>query len=118
VVPRRTSRRGNAIGMPASAKRRASMWRTSLGTVRHIHHGKLLWACNKWLRWAFIEGAWVAVGCSPYFGALYRRHRARGKKANIAITIVARRIATIAWQLLHEDRDYLKEPPTTRLQTT
>lgn len=75
-----------------------------------IHHGKLLWACNKWLRWAFIEGAWVAIGCSPYFGTLYRRHRARGKKANVAITIVARRMATIVWHLLHEERDFRKEP--------
>ncbi|HEY5894204.1 MAG TPA: transposase [Chthoniobacterales bacterium] len=35
-----------------------------------IYHGRLLSSCNKWLRWAFIEAAWVAIGCSPYFGAL------------------------------------------------
>ena len=31
--------------------------------------GKLLRHCNKWLRWAFVEAAWVAIGCSAYFGA-------------------------------------------------
>ena len=30
--------------------------------------GKLLPHCNKWLRWAFVEAAWVAIGCSAYFG--------------------------------------------------
>jgi transposase len=76
-----------------------------------VHHGRLLWACNKWLRWAFIEASWVAVGCSPYFGALDRRHRARGKKANTAITIVARRMCRIVWQLLHDERNFALHPP-------
>ena len=76
-----------------------------------VYHGRLLQACDKWLRWAFIEAAWVAIGCSPYFGELYRRHRARGKQANTAITIVARRMCRIAWTLLHEDRDFTVQPP-------
>ncbi len=61
-------------------------------------HGRMLPFCNKWLRWAFIEAAWVAVGCSGYFGAFYRQHKARGKKSNTAITIVARRMCRIAWR--------------------
>ena len=76
-----------------------------------VYHGRLLQACDKWLRWAFIEAAWVAVGCSPYFGALYRRHRARGKQANTAITIVARRMCPIVFALLREGRDFAPQPP-------
>ena len=76
-----------------------------------VHHGRLLWACNTWLRWAFVEASWVAVGCSPYFGALYKRQRDRGKKANTAITIIARRMCRIVWQLLHEKRDFALHPP-------
>jgi transposase len=76
-----------------------------------ISHGGLLPFCNKWLRWAFIEGAWVAIVCSPYFGAFYKRHRARSKGANNAITITARRMAQIAWKMLDEKRDYSEEPP-------
>lgn len=84
---------------------------TTHGSGGHIYHGKLLWSANKWLRWAFIEGAWVAVGCSGYFGAIYKQHRARGKKANTAITIVARRMCQIVWHLLQERRPYQPHPP-------
>jgi transposase len=74
-------------------------------------HGRMLPFCNRWLKWAFIEAAWVSVGCSDYFGQLYRTHRARGKGANEAISITARRMATIAWQMLKAQRDYSAEPP-------
>jgi transposase len=70
------------------------------------HHGRILSSCNKWLKWAFIEAAWVAVGHSPYFGTLYRYHRSRGKKANTAICITAHRMAEIAYRLLNEQRNY------------
>jgi len=53
-----------------------------------------------------IEARWVAIGCSLYFDALYREHRHRGKKASTAITIVARRMCRIVWQLLTEKRDF------------
>jgi transposase len=71
-----------------------------------VAHGRLLPYCNKWLRWALVEASWVAIGCSPYFGTLYKQHRARGKKANTAVLIVARRMCRIIWQLLHEKRDF------------
>jgi transposase len=77
----------------------------------HTRHGPLLTMANRWLRWAFIEGAWVAIGCSPYFGALYRRHRERSKAANTAITIVARRMCRIVFQLLSQHRNYSAQPP-------
>jgi transposase len=70
------------------------------------YQGHLLKSRNKWLQWAFIEAAWVAVGCSSYFGGIYRVHRARGKKANVAITIVARRMCRIAFTLLKERRNF------------
>lgn len=81
----------------------------------HIHHGRMLPFANQWLKWAFIEAAWVAIGCSPYFGQLYRQHRARGKKANTAITIIARRMCRIAWQLLQQGRDFTPQKPTMTL---
>jgi transposase len=75
------------------------------------HQGRLMSRCNKWLRWAFIEAAWVSVGCSPYFGDHYKRKRALGKKANTAILSTARRMARIAWQLLTEKRAFETLPP-------
>lgn len=74
-------------------------------------HGRMLPYSNRWLKWAFIEAAWVAVGCSSYFGDIYQRHRRRGKKANTAITIIARRMCRIAWHLLHDGRDFSPNPP-------
>jgi transposase len=70
------------------------------------YHGRMINQCNKWLKWAFIEAAWVSVGCSPYFGALYREQRERGKKANTAITITARRMSQVVYRLLKEERMY------------
>ena len=81
----------------------------------HVHHGRLLPFCNRWLRWAFVEAAWTAIGCDAYFGAIYRHHRLRGKKANVAITIVARRLCRISWSLLHDNRDYSPAPPSQTL---
>ncbi|MCA1963472.1 MAG: transposase, partial [Prosthecobacter sp.] len=75
------------------------------------YNGKLMKHCNKWLRWAFVEAAWVAMGCDSYFGDLYKKKRALGKKANTAILCVARRMARITWQLLTQGRDYQKMPP-------
>lgn len=72
------------------------------------YHGKMLRQSNRWLKWAFIEAAWVAIGCDPYFGSLYREYRSRGKGANHAITRVARRMCQIVWHVLHEGREYEK----------
>jgi len=74
------------------------------------HNGKLVARCNRWLRWAFVEAAWVAVGCDGYFGSLYRQHKARGKKPNTAIMIVARRMCQITYRLLTEKREYSAAP--------
>lgn len=70
------------------------------------YHGRLVNGCNKWLRWALVEAAWVAVGCDAYLGGLYRHHRARGKKANTAIMITARRMCQIVFCVLHEKRAF------------
>lgn len=75
------------------------------------YHGRMMKACNKWLKWAFIEAAWVAVGCNAYFGGIYRSATTRGKKANTAITIVASRMATIVFHLLKEQRMFEPFPP-------
>lgn len=80
------------------------------------YNGKLMKHCNKWLRWAFVEAAWVAIGCDSYFGDLYKKKRSLGKKANTAILCVARRMARITWQLLTQERDYEKIPPPHPIQ--
>lgn len=86
---------------------------TTYSSGEKTYHGKLLPQCNGWLRWAFVEAAWVAIGCDAYFGTLYRRAREQsGHGANTAIIIVARRMAEIAWQLLSKNRRYEPRSPS------
>lgn len=89
----------------------AGLCPTTSSSGGSTHQGRLMRHCNKWLRWGFVEAAWVAVGCSPYFGDYYKKKRALGKKANTAILATARRMARIAWQMLTEDRDFDTNPP-------
>ena len=89
----------------------AGLCPTTTSSGGKTHQGRLMRHCNKWLRWGFVEAAWVAVGCSPYFGDFYKRKRALGKKANTAILATARRMARIAWQLLTQARDFDTNPP-------
>lgn len=70
------------------------------------YNGRLVTGCNKWMRWALVEAAWVAIGCDAYFGSMYRHHRQRGKKANTGILIVARRMCQIIFRVLKEQRAY------------
>jgi transposase len=84
---------------------------TTYASGGKVSHGRMLFFCNKWLKWAFVEAAWVAIGCSPYFGSFYRSQRARGKQANTSITIVARRMCRICWSLLYETRDFSEAKP-------
>ncbi len=93
---------------------------TTHGSGGKVYQGHLLKSRNKWLQWAFIEAAWVAVGCSSYFGGFYRQQRGRGKKPNIAITIVARRMCRIAFTLLQERRNFQEHtfPGRSRVELT
>ena len=79
---------------------------TTHGSAGSFYQGRMMTQCNRWLKWAFIEAAWVAIGCNGYFGDHFRRQQARGKKPNNAITIVARRIAQIAWEILKQQRPF------------
>ena len=85
---------------------------TTYSSGEKTYHGRLLPQCNGWLRWAFVEAAWVAIGCDGYFGALYRRAREQaGHGANTAIITIARRMAEIAWQMLSKKRKYENRAP-------
>lgn len=76
-----------------------------------VYHGRLLWQCNKWLRWALIEASWSAIQFSGYFGSIYRGACERGKNKNVAITMVAHRLCQIIWLLLKEKRVYTEAMP-------
>lgn len=98
---------------PSSAKLAAyaGVVPTTHASGGRVFNGRLLWQCNKWLRWALIEASWSAIQFSGYFGAIYRNARTRGKNKNIAITMVAHRMVKIIWLLLKEQRPYTEALP-------
>jgi transposase len=76
----------------------------SSGDLRY--HGKLIKG-NKWLRWAFIEGAHTSVRVSPYFRKHYTRvERKAGSQA--ASVASARKLATVTYKILKEKRPYIE----------
>lgn len=78
-------------------------------------HGKIIKQGNKWLRWAFVEAVAPAVASDAQLRGQYDHLKIRGvNKARVAI---ARKLLTIAFQILRDQRAY--EPrSTTAMEAT
>jgi transposase len=74
-----------------------------------VFHGKLLPMCNKWLRWALMEAAWLAIRKSPYCRAYYEA-RKRHKGSHTGAVALARRLSEIIWHVWKEQRPYEERP--------
>jgi transposase len=67
-------------------------------------HGKIIKQGNKWLRWAFVEAVSPAIATDAQLRAQYDHLKIRGtNKARVAI---ARKLLTIAFQILRDQRAY------------
>ena len=78
-------------------------------SAEKTYYGRLIPGCNRWLRFAFIEGAWPSLRTSPYCRAYFNRmEKRRGK--NVAITALARKLCEFAYYCLKEDRYYRERP--------
>ncbi|CCM79614.1 transposase (fragment) [Rhizobium mesoamericanum STM3625] len=65
---------------------------------------KIIKQGNKWLRWAFVEAVSPAIASDPQLRAQYEHLKIRGtNKARVAI---ARKLLTIAFQILRDQRAY------------
>jgi len=73
-------------------------------------HGRITKQGNKWLRWAFVEAVVPAIVSDPELKAYYERLKAT-KGANRAKVATARRLLTIAFQLLRDGRSYESHGP-------
>ena len=68
------------------------------------YHGRIIKQGNKWLRWALVEAVQPAVAADPQLRARYEHLKFRGtNKARVAI---ARKLLTIAFQILRDQRPY------------
>ena len=69
-------------------------------------HGHITKQGNAWLRWAALEAVYPAIKKDFGLRVLYSR-LARRKGANVAKVAVARRLLTIIYRVLTEQRDYI-----------
>ena len=70
------------------------------------HHGKIVRAGNRWLRWAAVEAVWPAIRADFDLRRFYER-LARNKGANKAKVATARRLLTIIYKVWQEGRNYI-----------
>ena len=70
------------------------------------YHGHITKQGNAWLRWAALEAVYPAIKKDFGLRVLYSR-LARRKGANVAKVAVARRLLTIIYRVLTEQRDYV-----------
>jgi transposase len=70
-----------------------------------VFHGRITKLGNKWLRWALIEAVPPAIRSDPDLFRYYQRLKAR-KGANAATVATARRLLTIAYRVLKQERLY------------
>jgi len=70
------------------------------------HHGKIVRAGNRWLRWAAVEAVWPAIRADFDLRRFYER-LARNKGANKAKVATARRLLTIIFKVWTEGRNYI-----------
>jgi transposase len=74
----------------------------------HTFHGRITKQGNKYIRWAMVEAVWPAIQKNVWLNELYCRLAAR-KGANCAKVAAAKRLVTIVYRVLSENREYRDE---------
>jgi len=72
-----------------------------------VFHGRITKTGNKWLRWAFIEAVSPAIKADADIYAYYQRLKIN-KGSNAARVATARRLLTIVYRVLNQERLYEK----------
>jgi transposase len=70
------------------------------------YHGKIIKAGNRWLRWAAVEAVWPALRADFDLKCYYESMKRR-KGANSAKVATARRLLTVIYRMLKENRPYI-----------
>jgi transposase len=70
------------------------------------YHGRIVREGNRWLRWAAVEAVWPAIR-ADYDLRLHYERRKKRKGANMAKVATARRLLTIIYRMLKENRAYI-----------
>jgi transposase len=70
------------------------------------YHGRIVREGNRWLRWGVVEAVWPAIRADFDIRCYYERLKRR-KGANSAKVATARRLLTIIYRMLKENRPYI-----------
>jgi len=70
------------------------------------YHGRIIKEGNRWLRWAVVEAVWPAIRADFDIRCYYERLKKR-KCSNSAKVATARRLLTIIYRMLKENRAYI-----------
>ena len=82
-----------------------------------VFHGRIIKTGNKWLRWALIEAVHPAIRCDADLFAYYHRLKIK-KGSNAAKVATARRLLTIVYRILSQERLYESRNKRTRRSVT
>jgi len=82
-----------------------------------VFHGRITKQGNKWLRWALVEAVQPAIRADGELYAYHQRVRSR-KSANAAKVATARRLLTIVYRVLSQQRFYQREARQMRQSLT
>ena len=74
-------------------------------SAESIHRGPVVKHANKYMKWAFVEAAWVAIRNEPYYRDIYYNIKLR-RGSNKAIVAVARKMSEVIYKMLKENRIY------------
>jgi len=72
-------------------------------------HGHITKQGNKWIRWAMVEAVWPAIRKDEELRKFYEEIKRR-KGANLAKVALAKRLLTIVYRVLSQNRDYEERP--------
>ena len=75
---------------------------------RKVFHGRITKQGNKWLRWALVEAVQPAIRADAELYAYHERIKLR-KDANVAKVATARRLLTIVYRVLSQQRPYQRK---------
>jgi len=79
---------------------------STFSSGERTYHGKIIKQGNRWLRWAAVEAVWPAIRADFDVRCYYERLK-RKKGANSAKVATARRLLTIIYRMLKENRSYI-----------
>lgn len=95
----------NRFGSPAKLHAYAGLVPSTYSSGGKTYHGRIIKQGNKYLRYAMIEAVWPALSRCSDLEEVYNRVRRR-RGGNSAKVAAARRLLTIVYRVLKENREY------------